>query len=522
MTVSLTREQKLAFCLTQNAVRFERSLDAFAISRTLVECGVFEENPLPVGEQNKEATMALLKSLFEMWSSKNDARARQFRIFRLAVGEAGNSAECLPDLVCTEEELDAHFLQLKDVRNDVARWLTPYTAIVEELVDSSEALKLESVTSSESESILRKILSHRCCDISAVWQLLASASFLTERNRLVTLGKTLELPIIDVLDELAMKEGSATQMDTLEHVIFSLPVDKWLGVCHEMTTRSSEEFSLTEDSVVPSKGMLTRRVRLRQSADCVHFLQRILSCSKGNICQLQSLLVSRNSRQKSPEARTQRVAECFKERKGSVVDAPYCDVPNSYQHLLYKFAFQEVHVYWKQMGVSLGFDKSALDGMEKDHHRLGPKDMAWTMLHDYYQWKGRTQASIEYLRSVLRDVKWTAGSQVPFRDDINIKVIEGQLTNLHAKIHHKWELVGRKLGLPNYRIEGIASERNANAEKCIKMLRMWCYQQNGGQGTVFNLLEILFDVDVDLGDAAKDVFEESLIDNFLRWRKRSQ
>eukprot|EP00118_Oscarella_pearsei_P022804 m.266970 g.266970 ORF g.266970 m.266970 type:complete len:316 (+) comp40505_c0_seq58:698-1645(+) len=127
MAVSFTTEQKLIFYLAQNIARLEPSFDAFKISRILVECGVFKENPLLVGERSKEATFVLLKHLFEMLSSRNDARAQQFRIFRLAVGEAGNREileECLPDLGCS-----------KDVRNnDVAKWLTPYTGSAEELV----------------------------------------------------------------------------------------------------------------------------------------------------------------------------------------------------------------------------------------------------------------------------------------------------------------------------------------------------------------------------------------------------
>eukprot|EP00118_Oscarella_pearsei_P022797 m.266876 g.266876 ORF g.266876 m.266876 type:complete len:94 (+) comp40505_c0_seq27:1034-1315(+) len=36
---------------------------------------------------------------------------------------------------CSEEELNAHFFHLKDIRNDdVAKWLTPYTGSAEELV----------------------------------------------------------------------------------------------------------------------------------------------------------------------------------------------------------------------------------------------------------------------------------------------------------------------------------------------------------------------------------------------------
>eukprot|EP00118_Oscarella_pearsei_P022796 m.266865 g.266865 ORF g.266865 m.266865 type:complete len:202 (+) comp40505_c0_seq25:698-1303(+) len=138
MAVSFTTEQKLIFYLAQNIARLEPSFDAFKISRILVECGVFKENPLLVGERSKEATFVLLKHLFEMLSSRNDARAQQFRIFRLAVGEAGNREileECLPDLGCSEEELDAHVLRLKDRNDEVAKWLTPFTAF-DGLLDS--------------------------------------------------------------------------------------------------------------------------------------------------------------------------------------------------------------------------------------------------------------------------------------------------------------------------------------------------------------------------------------------------
>eukprot|EP00118_Oscarella_pearsei_P022802 m.266957 g.266957 ORF g.266957 m.266957 type:complete len:426 (+) comp40505_c0_seq52:698-1975(+) len=266
MAVSFTTEQKLIFYLAQNIARLEPSFDAFKISRILVECGVFKENPLLVGERSKEATFVLLKHLFEMLSSRNDARAQQFRIFRLAVGEAGNREileECLPDLGCSEEELDAHVLRLKDRNDDVAKWLTPDTGSAEELVDSPsirdgrKTLKLGELTSLECSSILQKILSHHCCDIGTVWQLLASSSFLMDENRILTLGQTLELPIIDVLDEVAVNKGNAAQR----------------GICQEVT-RNAEELSVTEASVVHF-ALSEDGFGLKQRAACGGMLQMI-------------------------------------------------------------------------------------------------------------------------------------------------------------------------------------------------------------------------------------------------------
>eukprot|EP00118_Oscarella_pearsei_P022703 m.265346 g.265346 ORF g.265346 m.265346 type:complete len:701 (+) comp40486_c0_seq5:448-2550(+) len=104
----------------------------------------------------------------------------------------------------------------------------------------------------------------------------------------------------------------------------------------------------------------------------------------------------------------------------------------------------------------------------------------------------------------------------------SIKVTEHQLINLHTKIQHMWPVIGRQLGptrLDDYQIEQIAMATIPNTEKCIKMFRTWSHKQSGGHGTVFNLLKILFDDQIDLGDPARQVFEDSVIVNFLQWRK---
>eukprot|EP00118_Oscarella_pearsei_P005612 m.25876 g.25876 ORF g.25876 m.25876 type:complete len:181 (+) comp28993_c0_seq1:327-869(+) len=70
---------------------------------------------------------------------------------------------------------------------------------------------------------------------------------------------------------------------------------------------------------------------------------------------------------------------------------------DDYKKLLLEFAYNDVNVFWKQMGIFLDFDMVELDAMEKDHqnHHLGPKDMARKMLSKYSQEKGQEQASIE-------------------------------------------------------------------------------------------------------------------------------
>ena len=79
---------------------------------------------------------------------------------------------------------------------------------------------------------------------------------------------------------------------------------------------------------------------------------------------------------------------------------------DDYEYLLQTFAYK-VGNYWKQLGVCLGFPKDDLDGIE-DHCRqrhMETKDMAWEMLHRYWKWKGKQQASIASLRAQLNKVQ---------------------------------------------------------------------------------------------------------------------
>eukprot|EP00118_Oscarella_pearsei_P023325 m.278425 g.278425 ORF g.278425 m.278425 type:complete len:320 (+) comp40611_c0_seq55:48-1007(+) len=77
------------------------------------------------------------------------------------------------------------------------------------------------------------------------------------------------------------------------------------------------------------------------------------------------------------------------------------------ERFILDFAYREVNVYWKQMGIFLGFSKTELNAVEAYHQtrQMGPEDMAWAMLHKYWQWKGPAIASEEALRLALKEAK---------------------------------------------------------------------------------------------------------------------
>ena len=82
-------------------------------------------------------------------------------------------------------------------------------------------------------------------------------------------------------------------------------------------------------------------------------------------------------------------------------------VSDHYEELLCKFAFNEVGLYWKRLGVFLGFPLRDLNVIEQYclTHRLDVGDMAWSMLDKYRNDKGKDQASVATLRARLKDVR---------------------------------------------------------------------------------------------------------------------
>ncbi|XP_065840757.1 uncharacterized protein [Oscarella lobularis] len=86
---------------------------------------------------------------------------------------------------------------------------------------------------------------------------------------------------------------------------------------------------------------------------------------------------------------------------------PSAQISDHYEELLCKFAFNEVGLYWKRLGVFLGFPLRDLNVIEQYclTHRLDVGDMAWSMLDKYRNDKGKDQASVATLRARLKDVR---------------------------------------------------------------------------------------------------------------------
>ena len=91
---------------------------------------------------------------------------------------------------------------------------------------------------------------------------------------------------------------------------------------------------------------------------------------------------------------------------------------------LYKFAFEDVGHYWKELGGCLGVRMAQLSNIEEHHviRGLDVKFMAWDMLDKYRAANGQELSSIERLRTKLREVKRLRKADIPRED----KTISGK------------------------------------------------------------------------------------------------
>ncbi|XP_065839837.1 uncharacterized protein [Oscarella lobularis] len=73
------------------------------------------------------------------------------------------------------------------------------------------------------------------------------------------------------------------------------------------------------------------------------------------------------------------------------------------EYRLYKFAFEQIGEYWKELGACLGFSKMELDDIDQTNHTLDVKYKAWCMIYKYYQREGNT--TIESMTKLLEETK---------------------------------------------------------------------------------------------------------------------
>eukprot|EP00118_Oscarella_pearsei_P013386 m.106663 g.106663 ORF g.106663 m.106663 type:complete len:1328 (+) comp37264_c0_seq9:70-4053(+) len=452
MAEEFTREQKLVFCLARNAIRFRRDLNVRQISSTLVECGV----PFPLVDRNRheENLTLLLRELFRLWSFSNTQRSQQFRIFQLAATDANNSKvlnECFPDLGCSNEELDAVFLSHKDAlstesgSNDeqLLTWLlcgnaaerakqTVFSTIVEQKSSSSfETL--------ECKAMVQSILAHHKSngDRSALQALLASAADLATENLHLLVEKTTSFSVKGKRKEAVQEREEAQSIFDME--------------MHHRKSRSSSDMA-KQTLTVATLDTGTKKRGPIETSKCEDLLQGILSCHKHDVLKATHLLAAARKLME-----TERAAQISHQAKqNSSVEATRQE-SDSYERTLLNFAYNNVNVYWKQMGIYLGFSRVELNSMDENHQNrhLGVNDMAWSMLHKYFEWQGPDKASIEFLQAVLKKVKDEANPCPRMPADLPFSVkITGRKKELERIENFFWECRDK-----NYRVIAITERK---------------------------------------------------------------
>ena len=121
-----SREQKIIYCLAEAIVRLRVDVKASEIARSLADCGVVASEPLDCTADRDilaagRITLGLLRRLFALWSLQNGERSQHFQIFQLAFKVAGDAEilnKCLPNVDCTDEELDAVVVRRRNTGTD--------------------------------------------------------------------------------------------------------------------------------------------------------------------------------------------------------------------------------------------------------------------------------------------------------------------------------------------------------------------------------------------------------------------